>query len=107
TAFEAIPLNGQTLTAGTRTATGDRKAIKNIYGTARLDHYMRGGVITAEGGASQSQNEVLVTGIGRIQVIKGLKPYARVAVNTDHFSMQGYMNRRESTDPQKSLGSGV
>ncbi len=106
TGFEAIALNGQTLGAG-RTAIGDRKAIKNIYGTARLDHYMKSAVITAEGGASQSQNEVLVTGIGRIQVIKGLKPYARLAVNTDHFSVLGYMNRRESTDPQKSLGSGV
>lgn len=106
TAFEALPLNGQTLGAG-RTATGDRKAIRNIYGTARLDHYMSGGVATVEGGASQSENEVLVTGIGRIQVIKGLKPYARVALNTEHFSVLSYMNRRESTDPQKSLGSGV
>ena len=106
TAFERIPLAGQTTGAG-RTATGDRNMIKTMYGTARLDHYFGGGVVTAEGGASQSENEVLVTGIGRVQVIKGFKPYGRVALNTDHFSMLGYVNHRESTDPQKSLASGA
>jgi len=106
TPFEAIPLAGQTTGTG-RTATGDRSMIKNMYGTARLDHYFGGGVFTAEGGASQSENEVLVTGIGRVQVVKGFKPYGRVALNTDHFSILGYMNRRESSDPQKSLASGA
>ena len=106
TAFEAIPLAGQTLGAG-RTATGDRNMIKNMYGTARLDHYFGAGVFTVEGGASQSENEVLVTGIGRVQVIKGFKPYGRVALNTDHFSILGYVNNRNSVDPQKSLASGA
>ena len=106
TAFEAIPLAGQTLGAG-RTATGDRSPIKTMYGTARLDHYFSQGVLTAEGGASHAENEVLVTGIGRVQVIKGFKPYGRVAFNSDHFSLLGYVNRRDSKEPQKSLASGA
>ena len=111
TGFEAIALAGQAVPAPaagfTRTATGDRAMIKAMYGTARLDHYFGGGVFTAEGGASQTENETLVTGIGRVQVVKGFKPYGRVALNTDHFSILGYMNRRESKDPQKSLASGA
>lgn len=105
-AAEAIPLAGQTFGAG-RTATGNRSPITTLYGTARLDHYMAGSVLTAEGGASQVENEVLVTGIGRVQVIKGLKPYGRVAWNSDHFNIFGYLNHRESLEPQKSLASGA
>ena len=103
---EAIPLNGQTLGAG-RTATGNRSPITAAYGTLRLDHYMTGSVLTAEGGASEVANEVLVTGIGRVQVIKGFKPYGRVAWNSSHFNIFGYLNHRNSVDPQKSLASGA
>lgn len=105
---EARPLNGQTLDPATREAVGDRDPIKTMYGTARLDRYLpNGAVITAEGGASQSENETLVTGIGRVQVIRGFKPYARLAFNSDHLNVFGYLNRRDSKDPQYSLASGA
>jgi iron complex outermembrane receptor protein len=111
TPFEAIPLAGQTAvpqTAG-RLAQGDRDPIKAMYGAARLDHYMGGSVLTVEGGASQVENETLVTGIGRVQVLKGFKPYGRVALNSDHFSLFGYMNHRTSDSGagQRSLSSGA
>ena len=105
---EAIPLAGQTLEAGTREAIGDRDPIRNMYGSARLDFYRdNGGVITAEGGMSQVENEVLVTGIGRVQVLKATKPYARVAWAEDRFNVMGYWNGRSTKEPQKSLASGL
>lgn len=105
---EAIPLNGQGLAAGTRSATGDRKPITTRYGTARLDNYTLGdGVLTVEGGASKVENEVLITGIGRIQVIDGVKPFARAAYTADHFTVFGWWNNRDSKKPQYSLASGA
>ncbi len=107
TSPEALPLNGQTLGAG-RAATGDRKPITALYGSGRADYYLdNGGVFTVEGGASQVENETLVTGIGRVQVVKGFKPYARAAYNSNHLNVFGYWNRRESKDPQYSLASGA
>lgn len=105
---EALPLAGQTLGVGNRAPIGDRDPLKTAYGSARLDrHFTSGAVVTVEGGASQSENETLVTGIGRVQVLKGFKPYARVAYNSEHLNIFGYMNRRETKEPQKSLASGA
>ena len=112
-AFEAVPLSGQTAVPQVdgRTAQGDRDPIKAMYGTARLDHYMGSSVLTVEGGASQSENETLVTGIGRVQVLKGFKPYGRVALSGNHFSLLGYVNHRTSDSAngkgQRSLASGA
>ena len=107
---ERLPLRGQTLAAGTRAPTGNRDPLKTAYGTARLDRYFTsGGVVTVEGGASQSENETLVTGIGRVQVRKGIKPFGRVAYNAEHFNVFGYVNKRTSKDTtaQYSLASGA
>ncbi len=104
---EALPLAGQTLGAG-RAAEGDRDPLTSLYGSGRLDYYLdNGGAFTVEGGASQVENETLVTGIGRVQVIKGFKPYARMAYNSDHLNVFTYWNRRESKEPQYSLASGA
>ena len=107
---EAVPLNGESFANDPfRRAFGGRKPITALYGTVRLDHYMASSVLTAEGGASQVENEVLVTGIGRVQVLKGFKPYARVALNSGHFNIFGYVNHRtsDSLTPQRSLASGA
>jgi iron complex outermembrane receptor protein len=109
---EAIPLNGQSLGPLAppipRQSVGDREPITAMYGMARVDRYFdNGSVFTVEGGASQTENEVLVTGIGRIQVIKGLKPFARVAFNGARFNVFGYWNNRDSKEPQYSLASGA
>lgn len=99
---------GEICAGGVRTPTGDRTPVTAAYGSGRLDYYLNnGGALTFEAGASQVQNEVLVTGIGRIQVAKGFKPYGRVAYNTDHLNIFGYWNRRESKEPQYSLASGA
>jgi outer membrane receptor for ferrienterochelin and colicins len=113
--IEVRALNGQTcggdteICAGaTRTPEGDREPVTAMYGSGRFDYYLdNGGAITFEGGASQVENEVLVTGIGRVQVIKGFKPYGRVAYSSDRLNVFGYWNRRESKEPQYSMASGA
>lgn len=112
---EVRALSGQTcggdteVCAGaTRTPEGDRDPVTTMYGAARFDYYLdNGGALTFEGGASQVENEVLVTGIGRVQVIKGFKPFGRVAYNGNHLNAFAYWNRRESKEPQYSLASGA
>ena len=60
-----------------------------------------------DGGASQVQNEIFVTGIGRVQVTKAIKPYARVAMAADRYNLFAYWNSRTSLEPQFSLQSGL
>lgn len=105
--FEARPLIGQTLGAG-RAAVGDPDPLTNTYGSGRFDYYLdNGGVMTLESGFSEAENATLVTGIGRVQVAKAIKPYARLAYNADHLNIIGYWNNRNSLEPQYSLASGA
>ncbi|HET6837813.1 MAG TPA: TonB-dependent receptor [Gemmatimonadales bacterium] len=105
---ELEPLNGQTADPVTGVLTGDRSPLENAYGSARLDYYLNNGsVLSADGGAAQVQNEVFVTGIGRVQVVKAIKPYARVALAADRFNVFAFWNSRTSLDPQVALSSGA
>ena len=105
---EAIPLTGQSVDPVTGEPLGDRAGLKNVYASGRLDYYLtNGSVLSADGGASQVENEVFVTGIGRVQVLKAVKPYARAAFATNHTNIFGYWNSRTSIDPQIALSSGA
>jgi iron complex outermembrane receptor protein len=107
-ARELRPLSGQTLEAGTGAPLGDRDDLQNIYGSARLDYYLPGGsVVSADGGAARVENEVLVTGIGRVQIEKALRPWARLGWAAERFNVFGYWNARRTLDPQFSLASGA
>ena len=104
---EVRPLDGQTVDAA-GDAVGDRDPLVNGYGSGRLDYYLNNGsVLTVDGGASQVQNEIFVTGIGRVQVAKAIKPYARVAMAADRYNLFAYWNSRTSLEPQFSLQSGL
>lgn len=104
---EIRPLAGQETRPG-GAAVGDRDPITALYGSARLDRYFdNGGVVTVEGGIADVKNETVLTGIGRVQVIHGRKPYGRVAYNSNRFNVLGFINRRESVDSQYSLASGA
>jgi outer membrane receptor protein involved in Fe transport len=104
---ELTPLNGQTADPVTGAPTGDRELLKNMYGTGRVDYYLNNGsVLSAEGGAARVQNEVFVTGIGRVQVVKAIKPFARLALAADRYNIFGFWNSRTSLDPQVALSSG-
>ena len=105
---EVRPLIGQTTDPATGDALGDRDPLVNGYGSARLDYYLNNGsVLTVDGGASQVQNEIFVTGIGRVQVTKAIKPYTRVAMAAEHYNVFAYWNSRTSLEPQYSLQSGL
>ncbi len=105
---EARPLNGQGMEPLTGAPTGEREPLQNVYGSARLDYYMNNGaVLSADGGGAQVENEVFVTGIGRVQVLKAMKPYARLALAHDRYNIFGFWNSRTSIDPQYSLVSGL
>ncbi|MGH7630372.1 MAG: TonB-dependent receptor [Gemmatimonadales bacterium] len=107
-AREARPLSGQTLDPATRAPLGDRDDLQNIYGSARVDYYTPGGsVVSADGGAARVENEVLVTGIGRVQIEKALRPWARLAWAGERFNVFGFWNARRTLDPQFSLASGA
>jgi len=105
---EALPLHGQDADPLTGEVSGDRDPLQNVYGSGRLDYYLdNGSVLSVDGGAAQVENEIFVTGIGRVQVHKAIKPYARAAFAADRFNIFGYWNSRTSLDPQFSLTSGL
>ncbi len=113
--FEATPLNGQTLGTG-RAATGDRKDLVNMYGTGRVDYYANDGSVgTLEGGGSQVENEIFVTGIGRVQILKAMRPWVRANWGSENYNLMAWYSGRKSgdstaTDPvvnQRILGSGA
>ncbi len=107
-ARELTPLSGQTKDPVTGEPLGDRDALRNAYGSARVEYYLNNGsVLSADGGAAQVENEIFVTGIGRVQVHKAIKPYARVALAADRYNIFGFWNSRTSLDPQVALSSGA
>lgn len=105
---EVRPLKGQDTVAVTRAATGDRDDLVNRYGAARLDYYADNGAVgTVEGGATQVENEVFVTGIGRVQVLKGFKPWSRLAWVAPQYNVTAWYTGRDTKEPQYSLASGA
>ncbi len=109
--FELVPLAGQTKEGAPLPfgpATGDPDPLQSFFGSARFDYYADdGSVFTIDGGAAQSENEVFVTGIGRVQVQKALRPWARAAWAAERFNVMAWWSGRNTIDPQKSLASGL
>lgn len=105
---ERRALNGQTADPTTGVLTGEADKLQNVYGSARLDYYANNGaVLTAESGIAQVENEIFVTGIGRVQVTKAIRPYARLGWAHNTFNVMAYWNGRNSKEPQYSLASGA
>jgi outer membrane receptor protein involved in Fe transport len=103
---EQTPLNGQVKDPVSGAPLGERAELLNLYGSARVDYYLdNGSVISANGGAAQVENEVFVTGIGRVQVLKAMRPFAQLSWAADRFNIFGFWNSRTSLDPQIALSS--
>ncbi len=104
---EVTPLNGQTLGVF-NLATGERDPVSNTYGSGRLDWYARSGMVsTLEAGTAHVENEVFVTGIGRVQVLEADRPWARVNVGSSRFNLMGWYAGRNTHQPMRSLGAGI
>jgi outer membrane receptor for ferrienterochelin and colicins len=80
----------------------------SAYASARLNRDMsNGSVLTFESGITQVENEVFLTGIGRIYVPKARKPWGRVAYSSDHFFAQFWVSGRKAIGPHYSLQTGA
>ena len=105
---ELRPLSGETIDPTTGVASGNADELQNIYGSVRFDVYQdNGSIFTVEGGASRVENELFVTGIGRVQVTKALRPWSRIAWASENYNIFGWYSGRESLEPQFSLGTGA
>lgn len=87
-----------------RISPGD---VSSHYGSGRIDYSFDENVVTAEGGFAEIRNEVLITGIGRVQVTKAHKPWGRLNLSTPNFNVMLWAQGRKSIDPQYSLLSGA
>lgn len=82
--------------------------VASTYGSIRADYEIdTNAVATAEGGITQVENEVYVTGIGRVQVTRALKPWGRVSYTNAHSNVQVWASGRSSREPQYSLSTGL
>lgn len=106
--LEVRPLFGQARDANTGVASGDPDPLQNVYGSGRLDYYSpNGSILTFEGGASRVENEVFVTGIGRVQVDGAVRPWARANFASENYNLMAWYSGRKTLDPQRSLGAGI
>lgn len=88
--------------------------VSSLYGSGRVDHnFDNGSVWTGEGGTTHTENEIFVTGIGRVQVNGANRPWARTQYASDRWVALGwYSGRRsdgtgEDENNQTSLQSGL
>ncbi|MFQ5823222.1 MAG: TonB-dependent receptor domain-containing protein [bacterium] len=93
----------------TEVVTLNDEDLSTSYGSARVDYdFINGGVFTLEGGFAQAQDQVYVTGLGRVQVDKVNKPWGRATYASDRFFLQAdYSGRKTQGNQQVSLNSGA
>lgn len=82
--------------------------VQTAYGQIRLDYeYGHGGVSTFEAGFSQVEREVIVTGIGRVQVQRAQRPWGRLSYTGHGLNVLLWANGRYNNKPEKSLSTGL
>ena len=82
--------------------------ISSIFTSGRLDYEFNDkGILTLEGGYTQVKNEVIVTGIGRVQVQNAGRPWGRINYNGHGFNVLFWTNGRLNNKPEKSLATGL
>lgn len=73
--------------------------VSSLYGSARLDYnFENGSVWTAEGGNTFTENEIFVTGIGRVQINGSNRPWARTEYAAERFTLFGWYSGRRAND---------
>lgn len=82
--------------------------ISSVFTSGRLDYEFKDkGILTLEGGYTQVKNEVIVTGIGRVQVQNAGRPWGRINYNGHGFNVLFWTNGRLNNKPEKSLATGL
>jgi len=86
----------------------DAGPVQTAYGSARTDYeFGKGNITTLEGGFSEVQREVIVTGIGRVQVNKAHRPWTRFHYSGGGFNVLLWSNWRLNVEPERSLSTGL
>jgi iron complex outermembrane receptor protein len=81
---DSLPLIGQTKDPLTGQAVGTPDPVVTVYGSARVDYYAaNGSMLTFEGGTARADNSVSISGAGRNQSPRILRPWARLAWDGD------------------------
>jgi len=83
--------------------------ISSVFANLRVDYALaQKGTITAEGGINQAQDQVFVTGLGRVQVDEVVRPWWRVAFRSENtFSQLDYTGRKTIGGHQRALNTGT
>ena len=77
------------------------------YGSARLDYdFANDSRITAEGGLTNVKNDVVVSGIGRLNILEGNRPWGRLHFASKHIDVSAWMQKRTTPTQITSLASG-
>ncbi|MEK6572158.1 MAG: TonB-dependent receptor, partial [Bacteroidota bacterium] len=85
----------------------DVKQLSSMYASARFDRdFEDASFLSLESGITQVENEVFLTGIGRVHVPKARKPWGRAAYSSEHFFAQVWAGGRKAIGPHYSLQSG-
>jgi iron complex outermembrane receptor protein len=73
--------------------------VSSTYGGGRLDYnFDNGSVWTAEGGLAHVENEIFVTGIGRVQINGADRPWVRSQYASDRFVAMGWYSGRRADE---------
>lgn len=82
--------------------------VNQFYLSGRLDHeYENGGTSIVEAGVTQVENEVIVTGIGRVQVQRARRPFGRLSYSGHGFNVNLWSQSRINMAPEVSLSTGL
>jgi outer membrane receptor protein involved in Fe transport len=82
--------------------------VNQFYLSGRVDHeYETGGGATVEAGVTQVENEVIVTGIGRVQVQRARRPFGRLSYSGHGFNVNLWSQSRINMAPEVSLSTGL
>lgn len=82
--------------------------VNQFYFSGRVDHeYESDGAATVEAGVTQVENEVIVTGIGRVQVQRARRPFGRLSYSGHGFNVNLWTQSRINMAPEVSLSTGL
>ena len=85
----------------------DPDDVTSTYYSGRIDYeFLNGHVFTAEMGTGIGQNEIALTGIGRVQVNQADRPWYRMNYKGQKFNLSYWRSERETPDGMTSLQSG-
>lgn len=88
---DSLPLFGETKDAVTGRAVGTPDPLVRVYGSVRIDYYAANrSIVTLEGGTARAENVVLLSGTGRNESPRVLRPWARLAWQGDQSDVSAW-----------------